>query len=52
MAFSKEKHQCWLIQKKYVKTIGHFSESFVGGCSRTEAIFLSVQCILNQKVLF
>jgi hypothetical protein len=27
MAFSNENHECWPNQKKYVKTIGNFSES-------------------------
>jgi hypothetical protein len=27
IAFSNEKHQCWPIQKKYLKTIGQFNES-------------------------
>jgi hypothetical protein len=41
MAFSNEKDQCWPIQKKYVKNIGHFSE-----CLRPD----STVCGLVEKI--
>jgi hypothetical protein len=53
MAFSNEKHQCLQIQKKYLKTIGHFSESLdVLDPILQKALFLTANCLwLSQYIL-